>query len=357
MGLKPQFRIKANQRDITSTIVDRFRFIRLTDETGTTADTLEIGLADHVPGKPVKIPPTGAELDVSIGYDGSVRRMGTYICDEIELSGVPGQVVLRGRAAPFEASTGGRLDLQTQKSRSWKSGTTIGDMVRRIAGEHRLTPKVSDSLARIALPHTDQAAESDMNLLHRIAKRHDAIAKPAGGVLLFITRGDARSATGAALPRVTFTPKDGSDYRVLIATRESPGTVIAFYRTMSEAKRHQVTVGEGDPVKRLRLQYKDRHSAESAAVAELRRRARQERTLSYTFPGRPDVLAESIAVMRGFREGVDGEWLVTRAEHYIGPDGYRGTIEAEQPNESEAVSRVDDAPVEDIIQPSELIDD
>src|SRR5690606_9161314 len=95
---------------------------------------------------------------------------------------------------------------------------------------------------------------------------------------------------------------------------------------------HEVKVGSGEPVRRLRLQYKDRASAEAAALAELRRRARQERTLTYTFPGRPDVLAECIAVLRGFREGVDGDWLITRAEHYIGPNGYRCTIEAEQPN-------------------------
>lgn len=86
---------------------------------------------------------------------------------------------MRGRVAPCESSTSGRVDIQSQKSRSWKAGTTIGDMVRRIAGEHRLQQKVSASLAAIALPHIDQSAESDMNLLHRLAKRYDVVAKPA----------------------------------------------------------------------------------------------------------------------------------------------------------------------------------
>ena len=357
LNIKPQFRVIANRRDITATIADRLKHIRLTDETGVTSDTLEICLADHDPRARVKLPPTGAELEVSFGYDGTARRMGLFVCDEVQLSGPPDELTILARAAPYESSSGGRVDIQSQKSRSWAAGTRIGDMVRRIAGEHRLTPKVSESLAAIQLPHIDQASESDMNLLLRIARRYDAIAKPAGGFLLFVRRGEAQSATGAALPRVTLRPEDGGSYRVTIASRDSPGTVVAFYRDMALAERRQVAVGEGEPVARLRMQYKDQASAESAATAELRRRARRERTLHYTFPGRPDVLAECIVDMHGFRDGVSGEWLVTRAEHYIGPEGYRCTIEAEQPNSAESVFRVNGAPVADTVEAGTLIEE
>lgn len=336
-NIAPAFRIIANDQDITTKVRERFKSLRLVDETGTTSDTVEITLADHDPAKRIAVPKTGAELEVFIGYDAKLTRKGVFVCDEVELSGYPSEVVIRARAAPYEGSNSGMVGLQTQKSRSWPKGTTIRAMVERIAGEHRLTPAVSPALAAIALPHTDQTHESDMNLLARLAKRYDAIAKPAGGSLLFVKRGDAKTASGADLPRVTLTPKDGSAYRVTIASRDSAGTVVAYYRDTRKAKRHEVAVGDGEPVIRLRMSYADRVSAENAARARQRSRARAERKLTFTFPGRPEVTAEAIVVMQGFREGVDGEWLITRAEHYVGPGGYRTTIEAEQPNSAEDV--------------------
>ncbi|WP_323162870.1 phage late control D family protein [Stenotrophomonas maltophilia] len=347
MGLNivPAFRVVANSQDITDKVVDRFKSLRITDETGDEADTLELDLADHDPDNPIQLPPVGAELEAFMGYDGEVRRMGLYICDEIEIAGYPCSMTLRARSAPFEASKGGKNDLQSQKTRSWKKGTTIGDMVKRMAGEHGLEPGVSDGLAGIALPLTVQSQESDINLLLRLGKRYDAIAKPGGGKLLFIKRGESSSASGEALEAVTLTPLDGSDYRVTIAAREDAGTTVAYYRDTKAAKRQEVAVGDGEPVLRLRIAYADRVSAEAAAKAKHRERARATRTMTYTLPGRPEIMAESTVTMQGFREGVDGEWLAKRVEHYIGPDGFRTTIECEQPNSAESVQAASGASV------------
>lgn len=346
--MKPIFKVLANDADITAKIRERFKSLRLVDETGTVSDTVEIALTDHDPADRVALPSTGAELKVSIGYetqnDMTLRYMGLFVVDEIEQSGYPCEVVIRARAAPYETSKGGKRDLQTQKTRSWPKGTTLGAMVKRIAGEHRLTPAISPGLASIALPHTDQSHESDMSLLLRLAKRYDAMAKPAGGFLVFAKRGDAKSASGKPLPGVTLTPKDGSGYRVVITSRDSAGTVVAYYRDTRKAQRREVTVGGGDPVFRLRMAYADRVSAENAARATQRARARAERRLTYQLPGRPEVVAEAIATMQGFRDGVDGDWLIKRAEHYIGPNGYQTRIECEQPNsakDAQAASSAD----------------
>ncbi|KAG0775766.1 hypothetical protein G6F57_017359 [Rhizopus arrhizus] len=252
-------------------------------------------------------------------------------------------MTLRARAAPFETSKGGKSDLQTQKTRTWKKGTTIGDMVRRMAGEHGLNAAVSASLASIVLPLTVQSQESDMNLLLRLAKQHDAIAKPGGGRLVFVKRGESTSANGERIPDVTLTPADGSDYRVTLAAREDAGTTIAYYRDVRGAKRQEVKVGSGEPIMRLRMAYADRESAEAAARAKHREQARQTRTLSYTLPGRETLMAEATVVMQGFREGVDGQWLVKRAEHSIGSEGYVTRIECEQPNSADAVKAASSA--------------
>lgn len=343
LNVEPAFRVVANSEDITDKIMSRFKSLRITDETGNTADTLELQLADHDPSDPIQLPPVGAELEAFIGYDGEVRRMGLYICDEVEISGYPGSMTLRARAAPFEASRGGKNDLQTQKTRTWKKGTTIGGMVQRMAGEHGLSAAVSESLASIVLPLTVQSQESDMNLLLRLGKQHDAIAKPGGGRLMFVTRGESTTASGERIPEVTLTPADGSAYKVTIASREKAGTTIAYYRDVRGANRQEVKVGSGEPIVRLRMAYADRATAEAAARAKQREQARQTRKLSYTLPGRQTLMAEATVVMQGFRDGVDGRWLVKHAEHSIGNDGYRTSIECEQPNSADAVKAASSA--------------
>lgn len=346
----PTFKVIAESEDITRTIRSRLKHIRLTDEVGNLSDSVEIALSDHDPTHPIRIPPTGAELEIFIGYGERVRRMGLFVVDQVELSGYPGEMIISAAAAPFEQSKAGKNDLQSQKTRSWEAGITLGAMVNRIAGEHRMEPAVSPKLASIALPHTDQVSESDMNLLHRIAKRYDASMKPAGGKLVVVPVGEAMNAPGEDMPRVTLTPKDGSAYRVTIASRESAGTCIAYYRDIRAAQRRMVTIGEGEPVRRLRHAYRDSASAEAAARAELRKRARGEHGLSYTVPGRADLVAETLVTMSGFRDGVDGDWIVTRAEHYIGPNGYATTIDGVRPNSAEVVAAVNAAAADDQVQ-------
>lgn len=347
LNIAPTFRVVANNQDITAKIADRLKSIRITDETGDASDTLEIDLADHLSEDPIPLPSVGAELEAFMGYDGEVTRMGAYVADEIELSGWPCSMVIRARSAPFEASKAGKSDLQTQKTRTWKRGTTLGEMVKRIAGEHGLAPAITAELSGVALPVTQQSQESDINLLLRIARRYDAIAKPAGGKMLFIKRGDSKTVSGTSMEPVTLTPSEGSDYRVTIAAREDAGTTVAYYRDKAAARRMEVAVGSGDPVVRVRTAYADRVSAEAAAKARHRERARSTRQLSYTVPGNPALRAEATVTMQGFREGVDGDWLVKRAEHYMGPDGYRTTIECEIPNADPEIAEAVNAGAED----------
>jgi uncharacterized protein len=355
-NIAPTFKIIANNKNVTDKIRERFKSLRLVDSTGTTADTVEIALADHDRVNPLPLPPRGMELEVFIGYDGAAQRMGLFVVDEIEVSGFPGEMIIRARAAPYTESKGGMRDLQSQKTRSWPDGTTIGAMVKRIAGEHRLKPAVSAALASIALPHTDQAHESDMDLLLRLAKRYDAVAKPAGGALVFTARGAASRVSGRDMPRVTLTPADGNVYRVTIASRDSSGACIAYYRDTRKAQRHEVKVGDGEPVIRLRMSYADRVSAENAARSAQRKRARAQRTIFYSLPGRPELAAEALVTMRGFRDGVDGDWLVTRAEHYVGSNGYRCTIEAEQPNTAEEAAAATRAEAVDQVQDATTVE-
>lgn len=336
MGLnpvQPAFRLVANDQDITAKIADRFVSLRMTDETGLESDMLEVVLTDHDPQNRIQRPPKGAELELWLGYDGQATRMGLFVCDEFERSGWPGRVTLRARAAVYDQTVKGKKDLQTQKSRAWKVGTLLGDMVAKMAKEHGMQPAVAPALASITLPRYDQTEESDLSFLLRILKHYDAMVKPAGGKLVVAKRGAGTTISGDPLPSITLDATDITDWHMNASERESPGTVVAYWHSKVQQKRIEVTVGSGDPVMRIRHFFPTADAATRAAQAELDKRRRKQNRFSGTLPGRPDLAAEAELVLTGFGiDDVDGHWLLKRVEHEVDGDGYRCHVEAELPN-------------------------
>lgn len=335
MGLKPEFKLLANGSDITDVVQSRLKSLRFTDEAGMESDVLDVTLEDADPDNPIQMPPTGAELELFLGYDGTSQRMGLFVVDEIELSGWPGEMHITAHAAPFDKSKGGKNTLQSQKTRSWPKDTKLSAMVQKIAKEHGMEGAVSQSLASVTLPHLDQSDESDMHFLVRIARKYDAVVKPGGGKLVVAKRGESKSVSGEAMPAVTLAPGDVTNYRVTLSKRENSGSVVAAWHETKKAKRNTVTVGKGEPVTRLRQQYANEDMARAAATAEFDKRARQLRKLSLTLPGRSDLAAEAPLTLAGFRAGVDGEWLIISVDHSLDNAGYICTIQAEVPNSTE----------------------
>jgi phage protein D len=332
-NVSPAYRLTANDKDITAAIADRFKSLRLSDESGLQADMLEVVLADHDPLNRIKKPPKGAELELWLGYDTTTTRMGLFVFDEFQRSGWPGLVTIRARAAVYDQSTKGKKDLQTQKTRSWPNGTKLGAMVAKMAKEHAMQPAVAKAMAEIVLPHYDQTDESDLSFLLRILKHYDAIVKPAGGKLVVAKRGDSKTISGADLPTVTLDATDITDWHVNTSERESAGTVVAYWHSTKQSRRIEITVGTGDPVLRIRHYFPTEDAAKAAANAEQDKRKRAQFKFSGTLPGRTDLMAEGVLMLTGFgADDVDGEWLIKHVEHELDSSGYRCHVEAEKPN-------------------------
>lgn len=310
MGLMPCFSVVANGTDITSLIADLYEYVSITDGTGYESDTCEVSLIDD-PMRPIDLPKKGAELRISMGYDLAMVDMGLFIVSEISLSGPPEKMIIRGRAVPQLTSKNGITSLSSQKSRSWPKDTAISAVVSKIAKEHGLDPLVSEAVAQIKLPHFDQSDESDLNFLLRIAKRYDAVCKPAGGKLLFVKRGDID------LPVLTIAKEEVSDWEMTSSSSDSAGTVIACWHDKKGAKKKEVKVGDGEPVKRLRHSYQDEKSAQAAAQASLDQSRRGEERLSLNLPGNPEISAEKPLTLINFREGIAGDWIIEQATHSI----------------------------------------
>lgn len=157
--MKPAARLTINGQDAQPELLRRLVSLTLHDEAGVKADTLELvldGAGDVAP------PPNGAEIRVWLGYEPTPADMGRFRVNDWTLAGPAKTITVRAVAADLTS------EIKATKTRSHHD-TTLGDIVRKIAGEHRLAVEIDADLASQRIEHIDQQTESDMGFLSRLA--------------------------------------------------------------------------------------------------------------------------------------------------------------------------------------------
>jgi phage protein D len=324
MHITPDFTITLDGKDLASKIEPRLIRLGIRECRADEADTLNLVLDDS-DGK-LAIPPRGAVLAVSIGWAGSqLVDKGTFTVNEVEHAGAPDTITVRARSASMTKGMGDR------REKSWH-GQTLASIVQTIAARHALSPKVDAALGRVGIDHVDQTHESDMAFLTRLAKRYDAVMTVKDGNLLFFPIGQARTASGQALPAMALTRADGDRHRYHVSERENYSGVRAYWYSNEGKTRHNVTVGgeNNHNMKVLPETYPSQAGAEAAAQAEYKRTQRSQSTFSLELAmGRPDLFPELPVTVSGWKDEIDAiPWLVQSISHDIG-DGYTNSIELE----------------------------
>ncbi|PWF64924.1 late control protein D [Shewanella sp. BC20] len=344
----PDFQILVNGKDISPKVKTRLMSLRLTDNRGFEADTVEVQL-DDADGE-LAMPPKGASMQVRIGWKGSALvDKGTYTIDELEHSGPPDSLTIRGKSADMRGT------LQQSREQSFHQ-QSVSSIIDAIAARHQLKAKISDKLKAEVIEHIDQANESDANFLTRLAEQFDAIATVKNGNLLFLQAGLAHNASGVALDRVDITRQSGDSHHFGVADRDAYSGVVAYWQNDKTAKRQtvkakkpkeanpddvkvivgekEIMVGSNDNVKTLRHIYANKQNAERAARAMWDKLQRGVATFSITLAmGRPELFPEQPVSVSGFKPPIDNSaWILTRVEHNINDMGYTTGIELEVKN-------------------------
>jgi len=148
VGIAPQFVITANGADISDKINSRLISLRYSDSAGFDSDSLEFTISDGIESSPVEMPNTGAEIELSLGYDLRVVKMGRFIVDEVTREGWPETISVRARPASFDKGKNGEKQLQTQRNKKHEK-ETFGKLVENIAKTNGLPSKASASLSSI----------------------------------------------------------------------------------------------------------------------------------------------------------------------------------------------------------------
>jgi hypothetical protein len=320
----PAWRVVLGGQDLTERMKPRLIDLTLTEARAGEADQLDLRIHDH-DGR-MALPRRGVELTVSIGWaDAGLVNKGTFRVDEVEHSGSPDVIAIRARSADLTHP------MRTRRERSWHQ-VTLGDVLRNLAGEHGLQPRIAPALASIAIAHLDQTGESDVNLLTRLARRYDAVATVKAGNLLFMPIGSGTTARGTPRPSAFITRADGDRHRYALADRETYSGVRAYWNNKPGANRKSLLVGESGNAKRLRETYSSEAEAREHADAEWKRIRRGAATMDFTLAlGRADLSPEQKLRVRGFKPEIDDTvWLIVKSTHSItGAGGYTTQLQLE----------------------------
>ena len=320
--MKPTYRIIADGKDITALINDRLLMLRISDKPGMESDEFELRIDDR--DQAVALPARGGRLEVLLGYEGqALKRMGAYTVDEVQVSGPPDELTIRGKASDMRGSG------KTIRSGSWENvplSQIVGDIAKRNGWE--VVCPVTTKVERI-----DQRNESDFNFFTRLARQYDCTAKVAEGKLLVMPRQGGKSTSGKSLQVVTINKTDVSRYQFRLGDRSTQKAVKTRHQDQKsgELKVVELTNGEAPdglpPVHTDRHIYPNKTAAEQAAKARLNAFNRSTAAVRLEMAGRADLFAECSINAQGFKVGLDGEYLVDGVEQVFTPSGWTTTVE------------------------------
>jgi hypothetical protein len=325
----PDLRVTLDGVDLTSKIRPRLMSLTISEKRGGEADQLEL-VIDDSDGK-MALPKAGAVLHVQIGWlQGSevtagLVDKGSFKVDEVEHKGSPDQISIKGRSADFTS------ELRNRRAKSWHD-ITLGTVISEVARRNGLTPRVAPALASIALKSVIQSRESDMALMRRLGREHDAVATVKRGALIFSPVGAGQTTTGKAIPSLTLRRRDGDQHSYRIAKREESEGVTASYHDRRQARRHDVTVGKAGGARRLSRTYASEGHARTAAKSAHRRATRQPVTFDYNLAlGQQGIAPERKVKLVGFKAEIDAvSWLVSEVTHTLSDRGYTQQVKLER---------------------------
>lgn len=330
---RPTYRIEAN--GVALDLAEHFEGVSVSDETGLGDDRVSLTLTDHNPLKPLRVPPTGAEMKVWLGYEGALTYLGMFVVSQVSVKGWPKVIEIEGAASPLTESKAGKSAIHTQKSRTWPSGTKLGDLCSKISAEHKLTLAIDSDLSKIELPTLYQVQTSDVEFLSKLLRKYDSTVKTADGKLVIHKNGTGKSVNGKDLPEVIIDASEGRvlDFEYRLSRRESEGSVTASWHSKKGGAKNHVTVGSGEPSTLIRTWFKSEEEASAAATAEHNRRLRGGKEFSLTLIGDARIFAEVPILVKGFHSDVDGRYIVKSVEHSLDSGGFRSRVNCELPNE------------------------
>ena len=319
---QPNFLIEVgNQGDLSEKIRKRLISLTHTDIAGARSDNLEIILDDRTPA--IKLPEKGSKIRFSVGYGDDLHFKGSYIHDATNLTGPPQRVGFSAMSLNVKDA------FFSEKVRVFQN-KTLAEIVEQIAAEQGYSPAIDPHYQSVTYEWLNQHGESDAVFLQRLAVENDAVFKAAGQTLIFSRRGLQKDASiRNKLGQFTIRPDQNIKNWHIVEEDQSPfDKVIARWHNPDTSITVEETAGTGNKIRYLPHVYANQSEAQNAARAELRRTQRKARTGRMSLVGRGDLRSEGELILEGWRDGINGSYILTKVVNRIG-ESYTTEIEFE----------------------------
>lgn len=327
---EPTFTLTVEGKDITALVAANLVNLLLTDYGAGEKKSDEVSFA--VVDDKLALPAKGVKVALSLGFGTQRVSKGTFVVDSTA-SGAsansPRIVQVTARAYSKSAAKG-HGTLQSQKHRNW-TNVTLGDLLNTVASEHGLTPRIDETLAAKKLEHEDQAAESDMNLVTRLAARYGAVSKITHDSWVVMPREATKTSKGNDIKMVTITPgqasrwsyRNNSDHPD--STQKGGGTHVIRYHDLTDGgKIKTYTVGSGEPVVHEEVTMYNLEAAKEIAGGLATASKKKLCQMNIEMPLTPELVsltAQCLVTTKGFGSVEDRQWRISRAQFRYGPQG------------------------------------
>jgi phage protein D len=174
----PRFLLTYAQKDVSTTISQFLLSLTYTDKLKGEADELEITLSDKAGRwRNAWYPQKGDVLALQIGYATEARLpAGEFQIDEVEFSGPPDTVTIRGLAAGINE------DVRTKRSLAYEK-QALRQVVQAAAIRHGF--KVVGTIGDLRFERITQNGETDLAFLKRLAEAYGYAFSVKGKTLVF----------------------------------------------------------------------------------------------------------------------------------------------------------------------------
>lgn len=328
--MHPIIDINVAGASVSSGFYSRLISVSVTDKEGVTSDTFQMELNDGPPDF-VNLPHPGDSVTISMGYqETGVRKLGDFVIDKVSGKCLPYGVSISGKSAFLGRATKSKEG----KERHWDK-KPLKDIIGELAGEMGLSASVDSDIGSFTYEWLGQQDESNIHLLRKLEKRHNALFTVKNGRLIFAKRGSGLSTSGGSMGSVVITPamilQGTCTYEANDRTKYSK--VVAYHQDKDKVERVEIEQdvdSDGSAIYRIPEPFASVEEADKAAEAKSRELKRGEGSAKVAVEGDPSIVAGAPLVFAGVRPQLDGvPYVIDTATHtYSKTAGYRTEISA-----------------------------
>lgn len=308
----PNFKILANDKDVTTTLQKELISLNFKDEANEKADELTI----KVRGAFAR-PQYQDDLKLYLGYGNDLIYCGSFLVQTTSRDSFK-SLSISATGVDFSNVLKVKRDITYEK-------ISIKQICKQIADRNVL--KLKSDFDDVNVLSIAQSSESDLHFLNRLAKDYNAIFNIKNDTLVFMHKIKANKINND-LPAYTISSNDIESIAIKHSNKTLYKSCTSIWHDTKENKTKKVTVGVGEPVLINKGSFKNAAEAKVKAQAALERATQGLITGSLSKDGEV-IFAGGKLILKDTVDD-DGEYQIKTVSHNFSSTGWKINLEFER---------------------------